>query len=408
MYLEKLNHLFRLMNEFGLKLSVKKSSLYLKSVKWCGKIIDGDGVRHDPERINSLREMPYPTTAANLQQFLCAANWLRGSIVGYAEAVKPLQEGLDDALRNKRKSKRAAAAIQVTLSDETRAAFDRVRDLLATSTTLHHPSPDGDMVLVTDASDKGWSIVVTQVEKWDSNGECEETHTRKLLRWALKLSEFRYTINHIAGTANVWADMLSRWACQPREITVRRVTTRISQQQKLCTLRPLDEENFVWPTWEEVLRVQRRYVPRALPPWLTTREDGLFMREDQALLRRLMIISHCGAQGHRGRHAMMSQLASVFSIDRLQVQVDAFIAYYACMLKVVKSFRGREVKHTAVKRGMKLYILIFCESFGNFQDRLALKDDASHFCELVACESPTSDVAVEAILQWHSRFGVPK
>ncbi|OWY98995.1 hypothetical protein PHMEG_00030087 [Phytophthora megakarya] len=38
----------------------------------------------------------------------------------------------------------------------------------------------------------------------------------------------------------------------------------------------------------------------------------------------------------------------------------------------------------------------------------ALKDDACRFCELVVFELPTSDVAVEAILQWHSRLGIPK
>ncbi|OWY98996.1 hypothetical protein PHMEG_00030088 [Phytophthora megakarya] len=116
-YLEKREHLFRLMNES--RACTRKRKV-------------------DPERIKSLREIPYPTTATGLQQFLCTANWLRENIVGSAEAIKPLQEGLDDALGNKR-------------------------------SRSFHRSPDGDMVLVTDASDKGWSIVVTQVEKWDSS-----------------------------------------------------------------------------------------------------------------------------------------------------------------------------------------------------------------------------------------------
>ncbi|POM74717.1 LOW QUALITY PROTEIN: Hypothetical protein PHPALM_8284, partial [Phytophthora palmivora] len=59
-YLDKLAEFFVLLNEFGLKLSVKKSSLYQKEVKWCGKIIDASGVRHDPARIESLSALPYP------------------------------------------------------------------------------------------------------------------------------------------------------------------------------------------------------------------------------------------------------------------------------------------------------------------------------------------------------------
>ncbi|GMF56816.1 unnamed protein product [Phytophthora fragariaefolia] len=38
---------------------------------------------------------------------------------------------------------------------------------------------------------------------------------------------------------------------------------------------------------------------------------------------------------------------------------------------------------------------------------LDLKDEATHLCELTPCPIPTSAVAVEAILAWHSRFGIP-
>jgi hypothetical protein len=33
-----------------------------------------------------------------------------------------------------------------------------------------------------------------------------------LHRWSYKLSSFHYTIEHIPGSLNVWADMLTRWA----------------------------------------------------------------------------------------------------------------------------------------------------------------------------------------------------
>ncbi|KAE9347544.1 hypothetical protein PR003_g6879 [Phytophthora rubi] len=36
-----------------------------------------------------------------------------------------------------------------------------------------------------------------------------------------------------------------------------------------------------------------------------------------------------------------------------------------------------------------------------------MKDEATHFAELVACDGPTSEVAAAAILDWHSRFGIP-
>ena len=39
---------------------------------------------------------------------------------------------------------------------------------------------------------------------------------------------------------------------------------------------------------------------------------------------------------------------------------------------------------------------------------LVLKDDLSHYCELVACDEANADVVVEALMQWASRFPMPK
>ena len=83
-YLDALEKFFKLLVEFGLKLSVKKSSLFEREVTWCGRIIDGQGVRHDPQRLKALIDMPIPETAGELQQFLCASNWLRDSLIDYA------------------------------------------------------------------------------------------------------------------------------------------------------------------------------------------------------------------------------------------------------------------------------------------------------------------------------------
>ncbi|KAE8905997.1 hypothetical protein PF003_g10101 [Phytophthora fragariae] len=279
-YLEKLEELFSLMNEFGLKLSAAKSSLFQRSVKWCGKIIDGDGVRHDPARIETLRAIPLPTTAGDLQQFLCACNWMRDSLVGYASHVKPLQQRLDVTLGSGKRTKRAAGKLPVTPTVEEQAAFERVKDCLASSAMLSHPSPNGVLSVFTDASDLGWSVIVTDVHAWQEGkpiadqqhrllqclsgtftgsqenwsviekeafaivAACDmlphlllrpagfrlycdhrnlihvfapddtvKKHIRgKLLRWAMRLGEFRYEIYHIAVEENVRADMVSRWA----------------------------------------------------------------------------------------------------------------------------------------------------------------------------------------------------
>lgn len=89
-YVTKLEEFFDLVAKYGLKLRAKKSSLCQQSVKWCGRIINSDGVSHDPTCIDVLRSMSYPTTAGQLQPFLCVSNWMRESIVDYARAVEPM------------------------------------------------------------------------------------------------------------------------------------------------------------------------------------------------------------------------------------------------------------------------------------------------------------------------------
>lgn len=51
--------------------------------------------------------------------------------------------------------------------------------------------------------------------------------------------------------------------------------------------------------------------------------------------------------------------------------------------------------------------LYLSDGFGTCKYLLVLKDNFTHFCELVPCDTPTGEVAVEALLGWHSRFGVP-
>jgi hypothetical protein len=179
-YLEKLEELFSLMNDFGLKLSATKSSLFQRSVKGCGKIIDGDGVRHDPERIAALREMPLPTTAAELQQFLCACNWMRDTLVGYASNVKALQQRLDATRGKGKRTKRAASKLPVIFTDEEQSVFARVKDCLASSAMLAHPSQNGVLSVFTDASDVGWSVIVTDVEAWQYSKPIAEQQHRLL------------------------------------------------------------------------------------------------------------------------------------------------------------------------------------------------------------------------------------
>ncbi|GMF31903.1 unnamed protein product [Phytophthora fragariaefolia] len=236
---------FRSLDQFGLKLSAKKSSLYQTQVKWCSKVINDQGIHHDAKRIESLQAVPYPQIAAELQKFVCAINWMRDSIIDFARQVEPLQRRLDLALASTKRTRRAAATIQIELYELERQAFDQVKEGLANSATLNFPDDQATTCLFNDASDLGycnWTVIekeafpiVMACDKLDYllqrptpfrmycdhrnlinvfvPHESVKKHVKgKLLRWAMKLMNCRYVIEHVPGDANVWENMISRWS----------------------------------------------------------------------------------------------------------------------------------------------------------------------------------------------------
>ncbi|OWY94680.1 LOW QUALITY PROTEIN: hypothetical protein PHMEG_00035519 [Phytophthora megakarya] len=73
------------LDEYGFKLNPKKCRFFLTEFRWCGRIISERGIGHDPARIEALQRIPEPTTAAELQQFVCATNWMREGLFDHCK-----------------------------------------------------------------------------------------------------------------------------------------------------------------------------------------------------------------------------------------------------------------------------------------------------------------------------------
>jgi hypothetical protein len=86
-----LRDFFLLCRQHNLKLHPGKCVLFATEVRWCGRLISSAGVRFDPRRAQGLLDLPAPTTGADLQQFVCALNWMRTSIPSFATLIAPLQ-----------------------------------------------------------------------------------------------------------------------------------------------------------------------------------------------------------------------------------------------------------------------------------------------------------------------------
>ncbi|GMG15152.1 unnamed protein product [Phytophthora fragariaefolia] len=147
--------------------NTQKISLFEHQVGWCGRVISGQGIRHDPSRVSALTELPLPSTAAELQYIICASNWLRDSIVGYARVIAPLLEKFDAGKRRVGRRNRNAMNEAIAWTNAERPAFAAAIASIKHSGLMTVPTEDDDLCMLCDASMNGYSIVLTMVRAWD-------------------------------------------------------------------------------------------------------------------------------------------------------------------------------------------------------------------------------------------------
>ena len=182
--LELLRQFFAICKEFGMKLHAKKCQFFKKEVVWCGRLISGDGIKYDPRNLSGLISMQPPTNGAELQQFVCASNWMRQCIPEFTRIIAPLHELLELVYKTANsRTKRRAARISLSSTnwgDMEQQSFDDVKNALLHTCKLAHPDPKKALCLFTDASDAHWSAFLTQIPTNQRSWDIAEQHHQPL------------------------------------------------------------------------------------------------------------------------------------------------------------------------------------------------------------------------------------
>ena len=136
-----LNH----MADHDIKLAPSKTHLYKRTVKFCGKILDGDGYHFDPSCMESLKHLELPTDAGQLNQLLCAMNWMRNVVPHYAELVDPLRQ-IMETIFAKRGNRRSNGLEKFQLrsfgwNETHNALLKGLVEKICEQMTLYYPDP---------------------------------------------------------------------------------------------------------------------------------------------------------------------------------------------------------------------------------------------------------------------------
>jgi RNase H-like domain found in reverse transcriptase/Reverse transcriptase (RNA-dependent DNA polymerase)/Integrase core domain/Integrase zinc binding domain len=487
-----LRRFFNLCRNFNIKLHPGKAVLFATTVRWCGRLISSEGVKFDPSRIQGLLDMPPPSSGSDLQQFVCALNWMRMAIPAYTELLSPLHTLLEAVYaRSGKRTKVAASRIQlldVGWSSDHLRVFKSCQTALAHATTLAHPSSAKRLCLYTDASQDFWSAIATQVPPSDLdlpldqqrheplaflsggfNGamsrwpiiekeayaiiasctrldwllQCADgfslftdhhnllyifnpagTHgvtsahsAAKLIRWALRLSSYRYTIEHIAGPDNVWSDMLTRWA-SPTPVA------KVSMLM-LAPVSPNMDPTFEWPTASEIRLIQ----DTARVGNIAT-GSSIFLSADDHLFHlplgpvwipgtahelqlRLCIVAHTGPGGHRGVDSTTASIQNLFHWPTLREDVLTFCNTCLHCRSTIGGHRtprplGQALHASSPNEVIHFDYLYMGPSEAGFKYLLLIKDDLSGYVWLVPTQAADAAATVDALTLWFAAFGVVK
>lgn len=278
-HLDSIRHVKDQLKVAGLTVNMEKCVFARPSLKYLGYIIDKDGLRTDPDKVNAILNYPRPGTYTELKRFIGLASWYRRFVENFAIVAAPLH----DLTKGTNKSKTLKWTV------EAEVAFVKLKTLLTNSPVLRVPDFDKEFSVQCDASNKGIGAVLTQsydggerpvafasrklsdretrysaserellavihaVEQFrpyvegshfkviSDHSALQWLHKNKdphgrLARWAMKLQQFNYEIVHRKGKDNTVPDALSRSI--PEEINI----IEITPEDKDDWYRRLEEE----------------------------------------------------------------------------------------------------------------------------------------------------------------------
>ena len=258
-HLETIHRVFRKLTTAGLSVNFAKCNFAASVQVFLGMMVDINGIRPAPSKIEAVAKMPRPTNIEELRTFLGLTGYLRQFVENYTIIAAPLT----NILRNKEFATKRARKLPIPWTVEQEGAFANLKKSLASPTVLAFPDSNQPFTLHTDASSIGAGAVLTQYHgskevviayashrfsrtdsrRGPTERECMAVlwgvghyrqflagrrfnlitdcsaltwlfHSRnlspKLNRWALRLAEYDIVLRWRAGTENLMPDALSR------------------------------------------------------------------------------------------------------------------------------------------------------------------------------------------------------
>jgi hypothetical protein len=155
------NHLrivFNKLKAANIKLNKKKCKLFRDSIKILGHLVSNGKVMTDPSRVEAISKFPMPEKVKELISFLGMAGFCRQFVPNFSDFVGPLENIL------KGEAKRSVKIISWS-ADQIKAFID-LRNLIQKNTERYIPDFIKEFTLITDASSITIGALLTQTDEF--------------------------------------------------------------------------------------------------------------------------------------------------------------------------------------------------------------------------------------------------
>ncbi|KAK8934390.1 hypothetical protein KSP39_PZI015066 [Platanthera zijinensis] len=187
-HLRHVEQVFAILRQHQLYVKQTKCSFGQEEVEYLGHLVSADGVKADPQKIDSMLSWPRPQTIRALMGFLGLTDYYRRFVKDYGKIARPLTQLLQkDAF---------------VWQDETEAAFQALKRAMTSTPVLALPDFTKEFVLETDASEVGIGAVLMQ------EGRPLAFYSKALAPRTLGLSTYEKEMLAIIHAVAVWRPYL--------------------------------------------------------------------------------------------------------------------------------------------------------------------------------------------------------
>ena len=135
--------------EHGLVFNVEKCVVKQPSIKFFGWIYNKDCAHLDPSKVTAIHNRLAPEIPSQLQKFLGMVTYLSPFVPSLSSFTAPLHGLLKKD-------------VEFTWNETYQDAFDSVKSLVCSDTTLHYFDVCRPVVIQVDASKKGLGVALLQ------------------------------------------------------------------------------------------------------------------------------------------------------------------------------------------------------------------------------------------------------